>query len=837
MSGNILDNFDELTQNYDFDKGKSQNVVGNLFTLLGGTNKFIAGTYKSLINRPELFGENSINFLYCLDVGQTFKKEALYLMFQGFLKKPPQTTESNIIFLWAEYLRKYNSFIKFEPIFAKLNRIIQTWFDEKSVNYKGKSIPLAMFKPLLYNSYGVNIIELLPYICYIYTYHISGYAFKFNDAMSSSSLKSYISSIEDWFAKCYTELYKEAQIPLTENTYDEKDIDDEVWKSFYKTMLSESKIVEIRNEEIRKTDNLFTNMISDQEYMNDDDLRKLFGNIMGDLVEICIKNSPFNIIAKKIPVFDNKYYDVVDLSNLTSYFVTDCKNSIMIDSDNYYKYNLCDTELEKIVETNYENFKFNKLDICIHKPFCSSDVVLEMFKGYIQSKFEAKRSSILDNFPIWINVSDLDNENIYPFILDIFVNGIWNYEYEEMKMIMDYFKNNEYINDLFALRNTLQIIYGNTTSSILTPIYIISYLNSWIYEFCNMNQDINNFNPFIFMNSMVVDESRITKLKNMLYSVIFMNNEEYIKFVNNHLTKFYEIMRSNPIILQPYIQAFDDDTKIFALGGCDCYQYAKISNPLIRGYGFISCNMEVNEHLYVIYKYTSQITNNTIFELIKDNENDEKTILNTIALAIKNNNINIHHLYRFKFEINDKLTYSERVNTAFVDLQKDGEGDGGMEGGRQGRYLISDILRYSFKQTETSEILPYEQVVVKRYEFVDGKLNASIISTVNGYRFNDSFINLSLMANGSTKRIPVYNYASKFMDRNLIVINPEGRKLIEIITPSSYNYRNNLFWIFTNLKGISIFNENDGVKLIESGFHPKSGTFMLTDRIQPIPKM
>ena len=83
------------------------------------------------------------------------------------------------------------------------------------------------------------------------------------------------------------------------------------------------------------------------------------------------------------------------------------------------------------------------------------------------------------------------------------------------------------------------------------------------------------------------------------------------------------------------------------------------------------------------------------------------------------------------------------------------------------------------------------------------------------------------------KYLPIYNVASKTMTRNVAMIKPDGRRLIEIHTPLFNGQVNNVYWIYTDVRKESKFEKQD---LKESGFQPRDGTFMLTDRIQPIPK-
>ena len=140
-------------------------------------------------------------------------------------------------------------------------------------------------------------------------------------------------------------------------------------------------------------------------------------------------------------------------------------------------------------------------------------------------------------------------------------------------------------------------------------------------------------------------------------------------------------------------------------------------------------------------------------------------------------------------------------------------------------------MKYSFKQTNASEVLDYEEIKVKTLKInTFGNLDPSTPSTENGYNYDGKFIEMKIGPHGNMKNIPVYSISSKIETKPLITINPDGKRLIEITTPSE-----NVFWIYTNLPKISKFTKQ--LELKSSGLAPNEGSFMLTDRIQAIPKI
>lgn len=804
----ILDFFDNDT--YATATPEKRKVIGSIFTLLGENNKYITGTYKALLSKPELFGSNAATLLYALDVGHVFKKDALLLMFGGFMQKPPSSAEANIIFTWAEHIRQSNEFLNFEPVFPKLNKILQTWLVSKVVKYKGKDISIQQFRPILYNAAGVNVIDIIPYVAYIFTYHAYGYPFHFSEGLSASSMKSYLTRLENWFAKCYTTLHKEQGTD---------DIDDTTWKDFYSTMLKPESIVGIRDAEIRETEDMLTTMIQQQEAINENDLADRFNSIISSMIEIAIRKSPIVTLYNQMPVFDDRYFDAVDLANVISYVVSENDAMVAMDTHDFYRYNLMNDEMPTYLDElkfSKNDFGINKLSVGFNTPFCSGDILLEIFKGYFKSKFQAKREFILDEHPIYITVDDLPAA--YDYSLRFFVNAVWALEHREMQMIVNLLqlntKTKQYLQDMLLVYKTLEIINGVTLQTIMTSIYFISILNEMILQHCETGEPISDFNPFIYIKSHNLENNRQLKLRSVIYSTMFMQNKQFVEFVNEKIAYFREIITVDPIIIQPYVQTFDDATRIFALGGCDTYRYLKYSNPIIRGYGFISHTNTISEDLYVSYLFGSVLKNATVFELIEDSD-DPATILNTIFTAVKKED-EPPHLFKYIFSSSG---YTKRAIGSFIDIE--------------GKPLI-EILKYSFKQTSVKSVLPKELLCVKKLPVSDAEVSSDVKVTNNGFYVGQQFVTLTLNSTGNTKYIPVYNSASKITTRNLTVVNPEGRRLMEVIVPSTaIDDMNNIFWIFTTVSKKSLFS---GVQLQKTPWKPSAAQYMLTDRIQPIPR-
>ena len=270
---------------------------------------------------------------------------------------------------------------------------------------------------------------------------------------------------KNWFAQNYSHLYKYSDSP--------DEITDEQWIECYDRMLRVEDIVRIRNEEINKTPNVLEKMISDQQSLSDKDLCDRYYNVLTKLVEICVEESAFNNIYKKVPTFDSKYCDYSELMNLTGYFVSNQDKSFIINRFDQYKYCQCFNKLDKLcdqLEMKKYDFGLKKVLGTFDSPFAKGDVIMDIFKSLVREKLEAKRNDdFLDECEIYIDVSYLDKEDMYETLMKLFINGVWAIENQEMIKVLQWMSTNrvmkEYLDDLFNIlvfyhiRNGLRGLY------------------------------------------------------------------------------------------------------------------------------------------------------------------------------------------------------------------------------------------------------------------------------------------------------------------------------------------------------------------------------------------
>ena len=829
--------FDDAMANYSYGKPQEQQRIDMLGLLTGDENAYLNGTFKAFLKRPELFQETGENLLYAMFVGRQYKKEALYTMFKGFMHKNPETPESQLLFLWAEELRKYKKFTEFEPVFAKLNNVIDLWFAKKTIKFNGETTPLVSFRPILYNSAGVNLVELLPYIAYVYTYLIYGFPYTFSDSYSQSSLRSYYDGLEAWFAKCYSDLYQQHGISSTTyNSNSAHDISDKNWKAFYERMLRSDEIVRLRNEEIEKTSGILNAFISQQQSLSDEELNKKYELVLVKLIECAIDETSYKGIYALFPTFDAAYENTTEIMQLTQFFLTQNQRNFAIDPHNNYRYYFYNDSLDgygarfKLVRPNLKIKHYGNKD---NMPFAYGDFKIQMLSAYILERFKTKRGFQLDDNGIYLSPSDLNIRGLREFIMAFFVNGLWALSNSSISPAMSYLQKSsrtaQYIDDLVQALDLFRIIHGNNVASILTPIYAISMLDEWLERHLSLGGQLDDFNPYMYLNLSIPNNDRANKLTAILYSMLFLNNKEYVNMVNVCIEEFEDIMSHRPIIVQPYVKVLNDQTSIYAIGGVDTYRYAKFSNPVLRSYGFIANVLGLNEKIYVLYRFTENLQNDTVFQLVEANAHEPSVVINTLMQACKSEG-NLPSLL-FRWKIGSDGLVEERVINDII---------GTRIGDDESKYVLSWMLNFMFKQGIAGETIPTETLYNKVISLSTfGNLESKQQATPNGYMIDKHVILSRLDAAGVPAKLPIYTPAPNIFARNVSFVCPQGKRQIQFVAPSSTVIEENMvFWVFTDVPFKNSFARTSDVQydLRSSGMKPLDGTYMLTDRIQGFPK-
>lgn len=814
----LLSVFDERSKEFEVRKQTNYQYVDTFWSALTGSGfQKISETYDSMLRRPDLFpGKTGLNLFYAIYIGNSYSRDSLYIMFQNYLSKSPSSKNSGVIFNWAKMIRERQMSLAYEPVLSKLNNVLNTWMNSgRYVTINGNKYVFDTFKPVFYNSEGESLSELVPYIGYLFTFLIYGFPYQFNDEYSESSMKSYYSSLEDWFDTCYETLYKEQGV--TPINAKEIEISDNTWRGFFNSMLNEGKIIELRNLEMNKTDDLLSAQTSTQLSIQDEDLAKKFELVLVEMIKYANSQAPWEKIILQFEPFLNSYMDSAEVIHITEWMICGAKSNYAIDPHDSFRYLRTNEDIGNVFKSEKVPFKLNVdlSSISLKEPFIKSNFALDGFCGYLNERLIARRNELDEARRIYINIEDMKAREIYPFILNFFCNGIWRTQSKEMSIFMKQISNKNSFIDFFGIRNVCEIFHGNTTGSILAPVYAVSLLDLWMYSHLENSREIREFNPFKYLRWSVseFDGGRIKKLTAILYSCCFLKNEKYLEFVREEAVRFIELVQSAYGYLQPYIRSLADDAEKWALVGLDGYRYAKFANPIVRGYGFYSNAFGVNERSYLIFRLLELNNNETLFQLVESNVNNKQVIGETLKMAIEQIDLeNLPKLLsRFTIRANGSYllkTTREIINESSIEIFK--------------------LLKYSFKRSSPGLMLDNDEIMVKN--MVEPGKKASL----NGYSYGSRYINFILSREGKQFLLPKYGVVGEMEEATTSTVIPDGLRVEPIYTISAVDGTkdNCTYWILTKMEKPSQFDAYARPSI----FMPDDGAYGLTDRIQQYPK-
>lgn len=850
---NVSSTFDMILPEND----DNEEIVTPLSSILGEKAPAVAFTLNLFKLRPELFGIYATSLIYAQYSGTAYKPETVYGIFEMFLRRSdkayitarrtrklmPYEFDPDLLITWARVMQNTKTNVIFEPVMSNLSKVMNVWLNNRKVRYGGIEYDINTFKPLCYTRSGECFISLLPYICYICTFLIHCRPFTFNEAQTESSTYGFYKSLNDYYQLNYTALGEDYGINVIKSSLDElRKIPDKYFSDMFKVMLHPDKIIQIRNREMEKTPELLNESISDQNGLSIEFVKNAWDTTMSQLIKRVVSLSPIKTIFDSIPRFrrDNNL-NVYELMMWTQYCLAGGDKPFCIDPEintrikgfqsNYSFMFHADPSAIKplpstVFGTQYIKSDIKTLTIAKGLPFCSNDLILEMATSYLFKNFDAKRNDMLDSEPIGIDESMLRNDKLFDkplsiLIKDLFVNGLWMYENNSMSTVLNILLENETfaeeITDILSLASVTQIVYDNRLASTIITTYILSYLDEWILSTCNNNYPLKFFSPYSYLVSLQPSSKRIAKLLDMTISMLYIGNINYTRFVNEKMKVFQDMMILNPIIQQPYVKGLADMADIYAIGGCDLYNYAKYANPLIRGYGWITNVYGNCEQLETFYHWIQPLINNSLMELLEQ-------LLTNVSSIETNLKIQWVKMYTNKQYPNILANYTfSSSNYKFknypyaLDLQTS-----------DGKSIISLVCSKAFPRSYASQATE-QSIIFKPITFSKNKVTAGV-SVTNGMNVNGVITPARLSETGLSMFIPIYNFEGRMEDVKVIYTSPSSHR-IEILTLFNSRYRQNqTMFVFTSMPVRTRFQNY----LTDDGdSSPADSMSSMTDRINP----
>ena len=259
------------------------------------------------------------------------------------------------------------------------------------------------------------------------------------------------------------------------------------------------------------------------------------------------------------------------------------------------------------------------------------------------------------------------------------------------------------------------------------------------------------------------------------------------------MNDYTKLITFNPVIQQLYVKGLDDYADIYAIGGCDLYNYSHFSNPLIRGYGWVINVFGNCESVETFYKWISGLDNTALFQVINDSLSSVQVIETSLkaqwAKMIGNGSYP-KLLRNYSFTENGYILSNVPY---FLDLQTS-----------DGMYALSLIAKYTFPYSNPRRSIS-RQVIFREIKYnlnnfkVYPPAKNEIVSRVNDSRDKEIKSSVEIRLTGTAERVPVYDYTANMEDVSMIYSVPRGRRTVKLVLFNSRYDQNSVVWIFTAL--------------------------------------
>ena len=449
----------------------------SIISALQNKYRYISLTFDLFQNYPELFKKTSTNLIYLLQTGTTFKKEAIFTLFESLLNssqeisinqankllnleesKQKLTSSSNsfietqsLMILYSYYLYKYKEFNYFEPAMKGIKEAMDSFKNNDVVYYKGNKFNFSEFKPLCYNNNGDNLYEFIPYFCFVATFYSDGQPYRFFEEIGSeTSYNNLLVSIDNYFSNYYKLFMKQIGLsnytanfndyPIFINTiFEDRDESGvktvaETLQSMLNNMLSFDNLIKLRNDEMNKSASLLDDNFNDQNRLSDEFLKECYLRNIDLILEIIIEKNPIQNILNQFPTFvpvnlssPFQNYSLSELSWMTHYCLSSGNHKFFIDDE--YKF-------RPIIEDNVSTYSFvnskdpwkvntkiNKFKYSMNLPFSDCDLATQMLTSFIKQRIVTAQENFLDtpdlssswmpNEEISITLSDFTENSSY----------------------------------------------------------------------------------------------------------------------------------------------------------------------------------------------------------------------------------------------------------------------------------------------------------------------------------------------------------------------------------------------------------------------------------------
>lgn len=829
-------------------------------------HKFIGLTVDLLQQHPELFEQTATTLIYILNINTNYKPEAIYDQFTAMLTTDSilskaasmeqlglthadnsilleDYTESNSLLLsFAYYLYRNRVFKDFEPSLTGIRKAFNTFINNPTVSYKGKTQNFKDLKPIAYTINGANILDFIPYFCYTATFFMDGFPYKFYAETGSESIPNRLyTNIDVYFGKFYNRILSDLHINVSDNAAEKwyelfkSENQTEALKNMLTKMLDFENIIRLRNDEMNKSESLLDTCFEDQNRLSDSFLNDSFRLNMDKFVELLIDNTPFNKFLNALPTFEPMLIDaparqlnINELMRMTSYAMGTQSGYVIVNKLNAED-QLCPTTYRTY--TAYKNFdvdyikapilksNINELSISLKLPFTPIDKIASMTTAFIKARLQAQQESFFDSpdvtadfsEPIKIEAADLTSD-LTSELMNLFIGPWYQTHHSLINRILSELpsKNKKFAEDLSDILKLTDCLCKfvpekRAQALLMTPFVFALLPEKLLNQAINVDTVLSGFDFLRHVLSGKYSEYIGLKLFDMLISIMFIRTDEYARFVNLTTKDITEYLL-NSIIEIPYIKGNSDDADNLAIGGLSLYNAMIDSNPFNRGYEYILQLFGTNEELEYFHFRTEVFKDASLISLIMSSTSKDtiEDILLKFTKTYKPTSTDLSD-----YALNQELNLELSDKTKFIDLKT-------LNTTGEEIKIYELILKHCSKETQgmySNDELHAIRLENKGHGYIPTELTIGEF----GYPTNDEVGKDGKLLKNTTPvtiensdteiyTIPVYKYAGSMEDKYLKFVNPSGYKLLIFHPVNQMGLKNETIFMFTNSKLDTMFN-------------------------------
>ena len=743
------------------------------------------------VNNPNLFGVYAQSLFYALHFGRPAKPSSVFGMIRAFVEKRNTKFDKDNFYLnapntlcaWARCLMDTNKSVEWEPVLSQLGEVLNGFLDNTVTFYNRKRINLASLLPICYDCNGFNYCTLIPHLCLITTFLTSCKAYTLSDTFSKAGNDSFKNAFEKYLTTSLAAYGRDQNVNLlADEGYRPalQKVGEESFRNAVTHILDVSKVIACRDEVLNHEEGLLKENFEEQTSLTKEDVTGAFNTVMENIVSIVINYNPIKKLVDTWSKLNTDDIDFNNLANMTSYALSGGNTMFCINNMNGYTYNLYH-EGSKTDSFAFFGRQSLKSDIkplygSSNMPFTSNDIYLNIVSSYVKERFKTIFTDPFAGKELLNIKLDIDYTRIGNRLMDLFGQGVWLSYADSLHSYLDVMSStvSGVIHDITGMQDVLGV-YENPLAAACLPTYMVCMYPVFLLEHMKKKQPLDTFNYFEYLYNYEINDLLVSKIRDMFISLVYLDNEQYCKFVNTVSEEISKVLNEKQEFVIPFEKGLSDCAEVYAVGGIELYRFAPVPNPLVRSCEMIKNIMGTCEMLNYYEYVMSLITNPSVFEVVEGGTYDQ--VLKPALDKIKADTQPMLTSYMFL----ENGTYKLRDMGSVLNLTIGNE------------KITSLVIKYIYKKSvgsDISELTLYNRTVTIK----NGIIHVGDIDKNKFISVDDT-----VSENTFDARIPLYDIHGSI--KSIKVKSTKGlNKPLEIILFSPNIEENMTVWIFGDIR-------------------------------------